>query len=151
MKVSIKIERASLLGSRQIRAQPSCLRGLGVRCVNGDEVPPSPLAFRSKGQPLHPGSLRMQCYYLDWKLLFLFLCRFLESWDISLNPGPPRRQVKDCRVLCANIRGLHCNLKQLTAESNDYDILLLSETLVTSRRHTAELGISGFGKPHMTV
>ena len=148
MRESFKEKRAFLLGSRIIRAQPPrLLWDLGVRCTKGYEAPPYPLGFRLKDQPLHPENFWMQCSRQILTLTYLFLCRLLASWDISLNPGPPRRQTKNCRVLCANIRGLHGNFKSLTAVSNDYDVILLSEALVGQQRHPVELSVPGFGKP----
>ena len=80
---------------------------------------------------------------------YYVLCRLLISWDVSFNPGPTSHTVKDCRVLCANIRGLHGNLPGLVGAANDCDVLFLSETMVSTRRHGCELLVPGFGKPHL--
>ena len=47
----------------------------------------------------------------------------------------------------SNIRGLYKNIHDLIAVSRQYDILFCTETLVSSRRHPAEILIPGFKKP----
>lgn len=85
-------------------------------------------------------------------VLISFWCvlRLLLSPDVELNPGPVGRS-RDCRVLYANVRGLHGNLKDLTVQSREFDVLLCSETLVSDRRHLSELAIPGFGKPQQIL
>ena len=96
----------------------------------------------------------MQCSKFDLALpnltsIYYFKCRLLISWDISLNPGPTRHSVKECRVLCSNIRGLHGNLTGLVGAASGCDVLLISETQVSGRPHGSELLVPGFGKPHL--
>ena len=70
--------------------------------------------------------------------LYLTIHLVLLSWDVSFNPIPTRHTVKKCSVLCANIRGLHCKLTDLVGVAAECDVLVLSETLVSTRRHSAE-------------
>ena len=77
-------------------------------------------------------------------LLFIILAL---SGDIELNPGPRQIRHRQCRILYANVRGLHGNLNDLVVASRQYDILLCSETLVSGMRHSSELLIPGFKKP----
>ena len=56
---------------------------------------------------------------------------------------------RSCRVLHANIRGLHENLRDLCLASFSMDVVLLSETLVEDRRYESELKMSGH-KGHST-
>ena len=74
-------------------------------------------------------------------LLLLLLCGDIES-----NPGPTRTLNK-CRVLYHNIRGLYCNLNDLQISSQNYDIILCSETLVSNNRHVSEVLLPDFNKP----
>jgi len=78
---------------------------------------------------------------LEWLLL---VCGDVES-----NPRPARPS--DVRILYANIRGLAANLDELTVTSVDFDVLCLSETLVSDRRHPSELHISGFNGPQQRL
>ena len=64
-------------------------------------------------------------------------------WIIYLN------SLFQCSVLCANIRGLHRNLTDLVGVATECDVLVLSETLVSTRRHSAELLVPGFEKPYL--
>ena len=78
-------------------------------------------------------------------LLFdLYFILIILSGDIHPNPGPSGNY---CKVLYANIRGLKCNLSDLTVLSAKYDIILCSETLVSNLRHSSELMIPNFKKP----
>ena len=82
----------------------------------------------------------------------LFYCclRLLLSSDVEVNPGPIRRCLRKCRVMYCNIRGLHGNLPDLSVASRHSDVLICSETLVSSRRHLSELVVTGFSK-HMQI
>ena len=80
-------------------------------------------------------------------LLFFWSCLKLRFPDVEENPGPRRIAPMRCRVLFANIRGLHGNLKELAVASSRYDILLCAETQATTRRHSSELLLPGFAKP----
>ena len=86
-------------------------------------------------------------------VVFIYEVTFLTSLilslsgDVELNPGPRSNRRRQCRILYANVRGLHRNLLDLTAISRQYDILLCSETLVSEMRHVSELVIPGFKKP----
>ena len=80
----------------------------------------------------------------DYNLMLLLI---LRAGDVELNPGPERPRHRQCRLMYANIRGLHKNLKDLTVASSHYDILLCSETLVSDLRHPSEILIPGFNKP----
>ena len=81
--------------------------------------------------------------------LYLTLHLLLLSWDVSFNPRPDGHTVDKCRILCYNIRGLHCNLTDLVGVATECDVLVLSETLVSSRSHSAELLVPGFEKPYL--
>ena len=93
------------------------------------------------------------CYYICYIFLILLfdcylflLLLLLLCGDIELNPGP-RNSLTECRVLYQNIRGLYRNISDLQVVSQQYDIVLCSETLVSNRRHAAELILPGFSKP----
>ena len=53
----------------------------------------------------------------------------------------------ECRILCSNVRYLAGNLSDLTLASSRNDILLCSESLVSSMRHMSELLVPGFSRP----
>ena len=80
---------------------------------------------------------------------FYFPLIILLANDVKPNPGPGR--AASCRVLYSNIRGLFRNISELSLVARDFDILLCSETLVTSRRHSSEIAIGGFGFPLMKL
>ena len=71
----------------------------------------------------------------------------IQCGDIETNPGPRPARHRQCRVLYANIRGLHANLNDLAVASKQYDILFCSETLVSNARHVSEILIPGFQRP----
>ena len=72
------------------------------------------------------------------------------SGDVELNPGPATHYLKkSCRVLYSNIRGLRSNLRDLQAHACSYDLLFLSETLVSDNKHSVEFLIPGFSEPHL--
>ena len=111
-----------------------------MQCSNGDLAHPTYatcLGARCGFHCIAPPNLHLTLHLL------------LLSWDVSFNPGPTRHTVKKCRVLCANIRGLHCNLTDLVGVATECDVLVLSETLVSTRRHSAELLVPGFEKPYL--
>ena len=74
----------------------------------------------------------------------------MVSGDVKSNPGP-RASGRSVDVLYANIRGLHANLRELTVASSRSDVLILSETLVSDRRHLSELRIPEFVGPHQKL
>ena len=86
---------------------------------------------------------------------FLFLifygCLVIRYPDVEPNPGPSRGARGVLRILCANIRGLHGNLRELSVAAQSYDLVLCSETLVSERRHVAELAIPHFGSPLLNL
>ena len=79
--------------------------------------------------------------------LLFFACLVPRYPDVEVNPGPRNVGPRNCRLLCSNIRGLHCNLTDLKAASRNFDVVCLSETLVSGHRHVAELRLPCFGKP----
>ena len=92
--------------------------------------------------------------FLNSIVLFIRLCLYLVllililSGDIELNPGPATQyQKKSCKVLYSNIRGLRTNFLELQSHARDYDILFLSETLVTSNKANSEFALPGFDGP----
>ena len=84
-------------------------------------------------------------YIYDISFIILYILTL--SGDVEKNPGPTPTRRRQCRILYANVRGLHANLNDLIAASRQYDILFCSETLVSGMRHTSELLIPGFKKP----
>ena len=78
---------------------------------------------------------------------FLIYYILTMSGDVEPNPGPRPTRHRQCRILYANIRGLHANLNDLVAASRQFDILLCSETLVSGMRHVSEVLIPSFKKP----
>lgn len=83
----------------------------------------------------------IQCH-MDFLIFFLLML----CGDIELNPGP-RPAPKNVRVLYSNINGLMRNINELTVVSNNYDIMLCSETRSSLRRCDSELLIPGFQRP----
>ena len=72
--------------------------------------------------------------------------RLFKTSNVEDNPGP-RASRRSCRVVYANIRGLHKNLSYLSLIARGEDVVFCSETLVSSRRHIFELMIPGLGSP----
>ena len=80
--------------------------------------------------------------------LFLFSLLLILSGDIELNPGPATHfHKKKCHVLYSNIRGLRSNFLDLQSQARNYDILFLSETLVSDNKSKEEFLIPGFSGP----
>ena len=80
--------------------------------------------------------------------IYLMLLILILSGDVELNPGPATHYRKNnCRVLYSNIRGLRTNFLDLQSHARNYDILFLSETLVTSNKDRSEFLIPGFDSP----
>ena len=77
-------------------------------------------------------------FLLVWLLLLL-------SGDVEMNPGPCRSP--DVRVMHSNIRGLYVNLAELELTAAGFDVLCLSETLVTSRSQLSDIRMYGFVLP----
>ena len=122
---------------------------------------PVSVGLSDKSQPLHLGSLKKQFSNGDLAHpiyatclgarcdfhciappnIYLKFHLLLSSWDVSFNPGLTRHTVKKWRVLCANIRGLQRNLTDLVSVATECDVLVLSEALVSTRRHSAELSV----------
>ena len=112
---------------------------------------PSPQqTFSGQGVLRISGFLICCCFSVIVFVLVLFFIVFLIqlAGDIELNPGP-QRQLKSCRILYANIRGLYKNLKDLTIASVNQDIIFCSETLVSNYRNSSELLIPNFNKPFL--
>ena len=78
-----------------------------------------------------------------YNVSFIIFYILTMSGDVELNPGPRPTRRRQCRILYANVRGLHANLSDLIAASRQYDILFCSETLVSGMRHVSEVLISG--------
>ena len=86
--------------------------------------------------------------FISVKYVGSYFCLILIlSGDIETNPGPRPSRRRQCRILYANVRGLHANLKDLSVASKQFDILFCSETLVSDMRHVSEILIPGFKKP----
>ena len=66
---------------------------------------------------------------------------------METNTGPRRSVPTVCRILCSDVRGLAGNLRDLTLDSSQYDILLCSETLVSYMHQVSKLLIPRFGRP----
>lgn len=79
--------------------------------------------------------------------IYFFACLKLRFPDVEENPGPVARPPTRCRLLYANINGLHRNLQELSVAASSHDVVLCAETRASDRRHVAELRLSGFGKP----
>ena len=95
------------------------------------------------------------CFYVSYFWFWTCCCfdfgmRILMlSGDLELNPGPATHYLKkSCRVLYSNIRGLRSNLRDLQAHASNFDLLLLSETLVSDNKHSVEFLIPGYSEPH---
>ena len=111
---------------------------------------PSPQQTFSGQGVLRISGLHICYLFIVVPILLLFYIMFLLqlAGDIELNPGP-LRQPKSCRILYANIRGLHKNLKDLTMAAVNQDIIFCSETLVSNYRNSSELLIPNFNKPFL--
>ena len=80
--------------------------------------------------------------------ILLVLLLLILSGDVELNPGPATHfHKKKCSVLYSNIRGLRTNFLDLQSQARNYDLLFLSETLVTSNKSRSEFLIPGFSGP----
>ncbi|MEL6606532.1 MAG: endonuclease/exonuclease/phosphatase family protein, partial [Cyanobacteria bacterium J06614_10] len=65
-----------------------------------------------------------------------------------MNPGPASHYRKsNCRILYSNIRGLRTNFLDLQSLTQGYDLMFLTETLVTSNKDKSEFLIPGFDGP----
>ena len=80
-----------------------------------------------------------------------FACLVLRFPDMKLNPGPKVSVPRNCRYLYANINGLSANINELSVASSRFDIVTCAETLVSARKHAAELIIPGFGRPTLSL
>lgn len=78
--------------------------------------------------------------------LFSLFFILLLCGDIETNPGP-KSNPNVCRVLYANVRGLAKNLRDVSLVAQAHDIIICSETIVSSFRHKSELVIPGFSEP----
>ena len=85
--------------------------------------------------------------FMGYLFLFFWCCLVVRYPDVEVNPGPGRTVRNKLRILCSNIRGLYGNLGDLSVAASAYDIVLCSESLVTSRRHISELAIPHFNNP----
>ena len=54
---------------------------------------------------------------------------------------------RSCSLLSANVRGLAKNRRDLAVSASAVDVILLSETLMSDRRHDAELLLGRFRRP----
>ncbi|MEL7520149.1 MAG: reverse transcriptase family protein, partial [Cyanobacteria bacterium J06553_1] len=85
--------------------------------------------------------------FFSCSLIYLSLLIIL-SGDIELNPGPASHYRKtNCRILYSNIRGLRTNFLDLQSLTQGYDLMFLTETLVTSNKDKSEFLIPGFDGP----
>ena len=66
---------------------------------------------------------------------------------MTLTPGPLNAKNWQCCLLYLNVQEFHGNLHELTVASKRFDILLCSETLVSSIKHYVKLFIPGFERP----
>ena len=86
-------------------------------------------------------------YLMDFLYLIIYGFLRFRFLDVETNPGQRRPVPAACRILCCNVRSLAGNLGDLTVASYQYDILLLSETLVSDMRHVSEVLVPSFGRP----
>ena len=86
-------------------------------------------------------------FAFKYNVAFMLLIIILLAGDVELNPGPRHSRQRRCRIMYANIRGLHRNIRDLMVASSHYDIFLCSEKLVSQMRHSSEVLIPGFKKP----
>ena len=84
-------------------------------------------------------------YIYDVSFVLLYILTL--SGDVEINPGPSPTRRRQCRILYANIRGLHANLNDLIAASRQHDISFCSETVVSQMRLDSEVLLLGFKKP----
>ena len=85
----------------------------------------------------------VQWYNLDFSLPSFFIYSFHIHLSFLLSDMPGR---KNCVVAYANVRGLHANLVDLGAlmAAGRCDVMVCAETLVSTRRHPAELRVTGY-------
>ena len=67
--------------------------------------------------------------------LIFYVCPRLPFLDVRTNMVPRLPVPAVCRILCSNVQGLFGNVSDLTVASFQYDILLLSEILVSDMCH----------------
>ena len=87
--------------------------------------------------------------------LLIFLCFYgclkLRFPDVEENPGPRTVPRDKCRIMFSIINGLHGHLEDLAVAASGLDIVVCAETMVSGRRHVAELLILGFSSPTMLL
>ena len=64
-----------------------------------------------------------------------------------MNPGPRAGVPARCRIMFANIKGLHDNLDELTVSASHLEIVYCCETNDAPRSHAADLRLSGDSAP----
>ena len=64
--------------------------------------------------------------------------------NVEVNPDPQAGVPARCRIIFANINGLHGNLDVLAVAASHLDIVFCCETKATRRRHAAELLLPGY-------
>ena len=71
----------------------------------------------------------------------------MRSSDAEDNPGPKTSR-RSCRIVYANIRGLHRDLLHLSLIGRIGDVFFFcSEILASCRRYMSKLMVPGFGTP----
>ena len=64
--------------------------------------------------------------------------------NVEVNPDPQAGVPARCRIMFANINGLHGNLDELAVVASHFDIFFCCEAKATRLRHAAELRIPGY-------
>lgn len=89
--------------------------------------------------------------FISFDTDFLLLILTLLG-DIELNPGPTTHySKKNCKALYSNIRGLRSNFLDLQSCAHNYNLMFLTETLVSSNMSKVEFLILGFHGPNFNL
>ena len=89
----------------------------------------------------------MNLYPLMGIFLIYFACLVTRYPDMEVNLGPPASVLARCRIMFANMNGLHCNLDELAVAASLFDIDFCCETKATRRHHAAELRLPDYCVP----
>lgn len=85
--------------------------------------------------------------FIEFLSKLYMLLFFVLSGVAEPNSGSRRQPAKSCRILSANVLGLHKNLMDHTKDVTNHDLIFCSETLVSDLKNVSELRISNFREP----
>ena len=62
---------------------------------------------------------------------FIYFAYLVTRHSVEVNPGPRAGVLARCRIMFANINGLHGNLDELAVAASHFDIVFCCETKAT--------------------